>query len=192
MVDEPVIIHKEEPAPEPKSVTDIFRPLEMMAPAAAVATPASAPEKHVYTLEEEEPVAAAPVVKIAEAAADAMVEDIHLVDTLEEPAPVKPEPVKPASAPMSEPVAQVAPNPARSAFENDNDVKTAAERIAYIHNLLRNNPNGADVVQRMPATAYADGELYEGRPSNSREASSYTMRADGTMTKNAFYDDQPD
>jgi cell division protein FtsZ len=192
MVDEPVIIHKEEPAPEPKSVTDIFRPLEMMAPAAAVATPAPAPEKHVYTLEEEEPVAAAPVVKIAEAAADAMVEDIHLVDTLEEPAPVKPEPVKPASAPMSEPVAQVAPNPARSAFENDNDVKTAAERIAYIHNLLRNNPNGADVVQRMPATAYADGELYEGRPSNSREASSYTMRADGTMTKNAFYDDQPD
>ena len=121
-----------------------------------------------------------------------LVEEIHLVDTIE-PAPApKAETPKPAPQPAPEPVMQLNPNPARSAFENDNDLKTQAERIAYIHNLLRNNPNGAEVVQHMPATAYVDGELYEGRPSNSREASSFTMRADGTMTKNAFYDDQPD
>ena len=198
--DEPVIIHKEEPATVAQPVAEIFRPIEKVAPAPA---PAPEPHKHVFTLEDEEPVAvAAPVVKQA-AEADVLVEEIHLVDTLE-PAPApKAEAPKPVAEPRQEPVAQVEPvapsqpfgrteNPGRSAFESDNDVKTVADRIAYIHNLLRNNPNGADVVQRMPATAYADGELYEGRPSNSREASSYTMRADGTMTKNAFYDDQPD
>ena len=198
--DEPVIIHKEEPAPVAQPVAEIFRPIEKVVPAPA---PAPEPQKHVFTLEDEEPVAvAAPVVKQA-AEADVLVEEIHLVDTLE-PAPApKAEAPKPVVEPRQEPVAQVEPvvpsqpfgrteNPGRSAFESDNDVKTVADRIAYIHNLLRNNPNGADVVQRMPATAYADGELYEGRPSNSREASSYTMRADGTMTKNAFYDDQPD
>ena len=190
MTDEPVIIHKEEPAPAP--VADIFRPIEKIAPKPE---PAPEPVKHVYKLEEEEPVAATPVtvnpVKPA-AQTDVLVEEIHLVDTIE-PAPApKAETPKPAPQPAPEPVMQLNPNPARSAFENDNDLKTQAERIAYIHNLLRNNPNGAEVVQHMPATAYVDDELYEGRPSNSREASSFTMRADGTMTKNAFYDDQPD
>jgi hypothetical protein len=161
--------------------------------------------KHILTLEDDEPVhTAAPIAAKPAAQADVLVEEIHLVDTLD-PAPVaetprvaapamaeapRAEKPRPAAESRQEPVAK--PNPAHSAFESDNDVKTVADRIAYIHNLLRNNPNGADVVQRMPATAYADGELYEGRPSNSREASSYTMRADGTVAKNAFYDDQPD
>lgn len=184
-VDEPVIIHKSEPAPTP--VADIFRPIEKIEP-----QPAAQPVKHVIQLEDDEPVAAAPVVKVAAAENDVLVEEIHLVDTAEKVSAPQAEASRPAPQPRQEPLASESVNPARSAFENDNDVKTAAERIAYIHNLLRNNPNGADVVQRMPATAYAEGELYEGRPSNSREASSYTMRADGTMTKNAFYDDQPD
>lgn len=184
-VDEPVIIHKSEPAPAP--VADIFRPIEKIEP-----QPAAQPVKHVIQLEDDEPVAAAPVVKVAAAENDVLVEEIHLVDTAEKVSAPQAEASRPAPQPRQEPLASESVNPARSAFENDNDVKTAAERIAYIHNLLRNNPNGADVVQRMPATAYAEGELYEGRPSNSREASSYTMRADGTMTKNAFYDDQPD
>jgi cell division protein FtsZ len=198
--DEPVIIHKEEPAPVP--VAEIFRPIEKVEPAPQ---PAPEPVKHILTLEDDEPVhTAAPVAAKPAAQADVLVEEIHLVDTLE-PAPVaetprvaapamaeapRAEKPRPAAGSRQEPVAK--PNPAHSAFESDNDVKTVADRIAYIHNLLRNNPNGADVVQRMPATAYADGELYEGRPSNSREASSYTMRADGTVAKNAFYDDQPD
>ncbi|MBR1549398.1 MAG: cell division protein FtsZ [Bacteroidales bacterium] len=184
---EPVIIHKDEPAPQP--VMDVFKPIEKIAPKPA---PAPEPVKHVIMLEDDEPVAAVPVVKTPATRTDVMVEDIHLVDTLEPAPAAKAEPVKPAPQPAPQPAMQVNPNPARSAFENDNDVKTAAERIAYIHNLLRNNANGADIVQRMPATTYAEGELYEGRPSNSREASSYTMRADGIVTKNAFYDDQPD
>jgi cell division protein FtsZ len=198
--DEPVIIHKEEPAPVP--VAEIFRPIEKVEPAPQ---PAPEPVKHILTLEDDELVrTAAPVAAKPAAQADVLVEEIHLVDTLE-PAPVaetprvaapamaeapRAEKTRPAAGSRQEPVAK--PNPAHSAFESDNDVKTVADRIAYIHNLLRNNPNGAEVVQRMPATAYADGELYEGRPSNSREASSYTMRADGTVAKNAFYDDQPD
>ena len=72
-------------------------------------------------------------------------------------------------------------------------MKTTADRIRRIHDLLRNNPNGADLVQNIPATReYTEADLYEGRHSSDREASAFSMRADGTMTKNAFYDDQPD
>jgi hypothetical protein len=75
-------------------------------------------------------------------------------------------------------------------FHNDNDVKTAAQRIAYIHDLLRNNANGPEMVQQM--SAVGDEELYEGRHSSSRESSSYTMRADGTMVRKPFFGSQPD
>lgn len=155
--------------------------------------PAPAPGKHVFVLDEEEPAPQAPApaeVAVAEAeAADSMVEGIHVVGTLEEepgPKAESPAPTVPSTrAPGAE-------SPARSAFENENDVKTTADRIRRIHDLLRNNANGADIVQRMSTHEIADADLYEGRPSHSREASSFSMRPDGTMSKNAFYDDQPD
>lgn len=140
-------------------------------------------EKHVFVLEDEEPVAVAePVRPVTGETKDAMVDEIHLLDTLTVEAPA-------AEAPAP---AYVAPSPAHSAFENENDVKTAADRIRRIHDLLRNNANGADIVQSMSARDIAETDLYEGRHSSAREASSFSMRADGTMSKNAFYDDQPD
>ena len=182
-VDEPFIISK--------SVQSVD-PMAFVAPAPVVETSAVAAqassEKHVYVLEDEEaPVAVAPVKEAEPEQVDQMVEAIHLVDTLveEEPAP----------APTPEPVAfrpEPTPSPARSAFENDNDVKTAAERIRYIHDLLRNNANGADLVQNMSTSDISGNELFEGRHSSSRESSSFSMRADGTMTKNAWFGDQPD
>ena len=183
-VDEPVIIHKEEPAPAP--AMPVFEMPVFATPAPA---PAPAPEKHVFVLDEEEPVAQKPAPAPVAAAADTMVEGIHVVGTLEEEPEAKVEAPAPAVQTVAAPATD---SPGRSAFENDNDVKTAADRIAYIHNLLRNNPNGADVVQRIPAHEYAGGELYEGRPSNSRESSSFSMRADGSLSKNPYYDDQAD
>ena len=99
---------------------------------------------------------------------------------------------------MAEPIVETAkavePAPAyRSAFENDNVVATAADRIRRIHDLLRNNPSGADIVQNMTTEQITEDALYEGQHSAAREASSFSMRADGTMAKNPYlYGNQPD
>lgn len=180
--DEPFIITKPAQQAEP-----------FVAPAPVFEAPVveiPAAEKHVFVLEDEEaPVAVAPTPKPEPEQVDQMVEAIHLVDSLvaDEPEPT------PAPAPAPEPVAfRPEPSPARSAFENDNDVKTAAERIRYIHDLLRNNANGADLVQSMSTSEISENEVFEGRHSSSRESASFTMRADGTMSKNAWFGDQPD
>ena len=182
-LDEPILISKTTPIAETP-----VAPVTPVIPASPVSSTA---EKRVFVLEEEEPVAAVETQPTTSSAtpvaeADAMVDEIHLLDTMVAEAP------KVEAQPVAAP-AFIAPEPARSAFENENDVKTAADRIRRIHDLLRNNANGADIVQGMSATReYADADLYEGRHSSAREASSFSMRADGTMTKNAFYDDQPD
>ncbi len=71
-------------------------------------------------------------------------------------------------------------------------VNDRAKKIAYIHNLLRNNPNGADLVQGMSTQEITTEVLYEGSPSGVREAASMTIRQDGTMTRNGYLDNQPD
>ena len=145
---------------------------------------------------------------------DALVEDIRLVspeakpETKLETKPViefrtisEPEPASAPAATLEQPLTSQASTIkseeklVRSAFENMNDdilTKSRAERIRYIHEQLRNNPNGPDLVQSMPALDTADSELFEGRHSSSRESAKYSMRADGTMVKNAYFGDQPD
>ena len=180
--DEPFLIKKEEP------VASVGTPVIPVAPVIPVVEPQA--EKHVFVLEDEEaPVAVAPAKEPEPEQLDTMVDAIHLVDTLVEEEP------EPAPAPAPEPVAfspEPAASPARSAFENENDVKTAADRIRRIHDLLRNNANGAEIVQNMSTSEISGNELYEGHHSSDRESSSFSMRADGTMTKNAWFGDQPD
>ncbi|MBR1765784.1 MAG: cell division protein FtsZ [Bacteroidales bacterium] len=206
--DEPVLIVKDDPAPEvvpmpvgtvderPSQAKPYEAPVLTVTPVSApVQTPNPVNEKRVFTLDDVE---TAPVEKPAPKTAenvDVMVDDIRIVspvvEAVETPVAVKVDPVPavkftPAPKPAPE------PTPRReesvSAFENDNDVKTAAERIAYIHNLLRNNPTGAVVVQRMSAQTYTDTDLFQGPHSSSREASPYTLRSDGSMSKNIFFD----
>ena len=172
--DEPFIITKPEVAEAPKAEVKIEAPIFVPETPKAESTPV----KNIFVLE--------PAMQN-----DDLVSGISLVApeaeaaVLEAPVAVMPEPkVEP------KPVAPVQESPARSAFENNNDVQTVADRIRHIHDLLRNNPNGADLVQKM--SAVATDELFEGRHSSSREASTYTMRADGTMAKNAWLGDQPD
>ena len=161
-------------------------------------TPVAAPttEKRVFVLDDED-LLTAPVVQHAAPAAqeefkteiDTMVDDIHIVQP-EVEATAAPEP-DPAAvfAPISRPKQETG----RSAFENDNDVATAADRIRRIHELLRSNPNGADIVQQMSTSQFSAEPLYEGQHSATREASAYSMRADGTVAKNAYlYGNQPD
>ena len=185
--DEPFIITKPDVAEAPKAEVKIEAPIFVPETPKAESTPV----KNIFVLEDEE--ADEPAPKMPEPAMqnDDLVSGISLVApeaeaaVLEAPVAVMPEPkVEP------KPVAPVQESPARSAFENNNDVQTVADRIRHIHDLLRNNPNGADLVQKM--SAVATDELFEGRHSSSREASTYTMRADGTMAKNAWLGDQPD
>ena len=151
-------------------------------------------EKRIFRLEDDEPVEQAkPAVRNIRAGndefkteIDTMVDEIHLVSHDDETVMV--------AEPAVETVKNVEPAPAfHSAFENDNDVTTAADRIRRIHDLLRNNPGGADIVQRMTTEQITVEALYEGQHSAAREASSLSMRADGTMAKNPYlYGNQPD
>ena len=143
-------------------------------------------ERHVYVLEDCEPTleqARATAQKQVEEQceskeADLMVDEIHLVSD------VKPE-AKPETKPVKETIAD-------TIFRNDNDVTTAAERIRRIHDLLRNNANGADIVQGMSPRDYGDDMLYEGRGSADRESSSVRMRPDGSMVHNPYFQEQAD
>ena len=159
----------------------------------AVVAPAA--EKRVFVLDDED-LLTAPVVQQAAPAAheefkteiDTMVEDIHIVQPEAEVAEVPEDPIA-VFAPISQPKQETG----RSAFENDNDVATAADRIRRIHELLRSNPNGADIVQQMATSQIRSEPLYEGQHSATREASAFSMRADGTVAKNAYlYGNQPD
>ncbi len=187
IIPEPVVIAETvaaaKPEPKPEPVAEIETE-----PVAVVG------EKRIFMLEDEEPVEEVkPVVRNIRAGSeefkteiDTMVDEIHLVSHDDDTVMV--------AEPVVETAKAIEPAPAyRSAFENDNDVATAADRIRRIHDLLRNNPSGADIVQNMTTEQITDDALYEGQSSAAREASSFSMRADGTMAKNPYlYGNQPD
>ena len=189
--DEPVLITKAEPAPEPVAQ------VEPVAAAfvAPVVKPAAEPERRVFVLDDDEP-SMHEAREVAQAQmedfkteVDTMVDEIHLVEPEKQA-----EPTATLEAPKVSPM-QFAPKTEviASAFRNDNDVTTAAERIRRIHDLLRNNPDGADIVQHMTTEQISDDELYAGAHSSMREATGSAMRADGSIAKNPFlYGNQPD
>ena len=203
--DEPVIIHRDMPA-EPQVEAE---PMAAIAfePAAsrpvAEPTPAAKPEKHVFVLDDEPTLEEARRVAQAQVEdfkteVDAMVDEIHIVS---EETPVAAPVQHGAPAATAAPVQQAAKPAARTetrdvmsrAFSTDNEITTAAERIRRIHEMLRNNPDGADIVQQMTTQQISDEALFAGSHSSQREATTTSMRADGTVTKNPFlYGNQPD
>ncbi|MDY6370927.1 MAG: cell division protein FtsZ [Bacteroidales bacterium] len=187
-IDRMEIIHRESPQPK--------------AEAEAVANDAMADvAKHAGrvfvldedTLEFQQP--AQPAVEMPVAKVDSLVEDIHIVVSGSEPRYEEASPAA-VAAPIQEPArTPVSETPARSAFENMNDVKLTqdrAKRIAYINSLLHSNPNGVDMVHGMSTQQIMGEELYEGNASSEREASSYVVRQNGSMGRNGWLDGQPD
>ena len=193
-----IIRHDEAVKPTASAIT-FEEPQTVIVPEAVVAAPevVISGEKHIFTLEDEEE-EIEPVRQVRNIRAgsddfkteiDTMVDEIHLLQVEAQEA-AEPEPVM-----IAEPVVEAKPaEPSyRSAFESDNDVTTAADRIRRIHDLLRNNANGADMVQRMTTQQITEEALYEGQPSAAREASTLSMRADGSIAKNPYlYGNQPD
>ncbi len=172
-----VVIHRDEPVADEVIVEPV---------AIEHTEPAQEPEKHIFILEDDEPTleqartVAQAQVEHHEPQTDILVDDIHIVQPEPQEKPIEPV----ATAPIVEkPI---------SAFMNDNDVEAAAERIRRIHDLLRNNPNGADMVQSMPANNADESPLYEGRHSAVRESSTTTLRADGRIVQNPYFRDQAD
>ena len=177
------IIHKEEPA-----VKEVATPVVTAAPVA------SSVEKHVIMLEDDEPIrdkmsdmamVGTRQAMPAEAEVDTMVEDIHIISD------VKIEEIQKPVMEQKPVVEQLVATPI-SVFKTDNDCRTAEDRIRRIHDMLRNNPNGADIVQNMSTRDFSEEMLFEGRSSKVRESSSSTMRADGTMVQNPYFRDQAD
>ena len=174
------IIHKEEPAVEFEVKTV---PVAETAPAVAEMQSPAKPEKHIIMLDEEPSVdearnVAEAQLKSSESEVDLMVEDIHII---------------PETKPVVEQKPAAASKPAvNTAFKNDNDCRTAEERIRLIHDMLRHNPNGADLVQNMSTSDFSDEFIFEGRGSNVRESSNATMRPDGRMVQNPYFRDQAD
>ena len=173
------IIHRPQVvvADEPKAVVPEVPVMEVV----------SEPVKHVFTLDDEPAVdqvrpLAESQLKQAEDEVDVMVEDIRIIPEAE---------VKPKEEPKPQ-VKVEAPAAPVSAFKNDNDCRTVEERIRRIHDMLRNNPNGADLVQSMSTREISDEVLYEGRSSHVRESSSSTLRADGRTVQNPYFRDQAD
>jgi hypothetical protein len=198
MPEEPVLITKEEPVLITKE-----EPVIAAVPAEPVAQsqPEPAAQKNVFVLEveDEEGIAPAPVAQPVVAHEDNMVSGIHMMDSTADDVAVLD-----SFAPVAQPAATVAAQPttdemaerlAAQPFEPKNDIRLTsdrASRIARIHQLLRNDPNGAEKVQSMSTQEISTDELYAGAHSSTRESSSYTMRPDGTMAKNAYFGDQPD
>ena len=182
--EEIVIIHRDQPAAEQPAPAKADEPEPVEAQ--QTEKPA-AQQKHIIMLDDEEPsipearVVAESQLKAEKPEVDALVEEIHIVKPADmvhkpepEPAPVAPKPV------------------VKSAFGSDNDVKTVADRIRHIHELLRSNPNGAEIVQAMSTAEISSDMLFEGQHSAERESSATTMRPDGRMVHNPYFRDQAD
>ena len=121
---------------------------------------------------------------------DTLVEGIQLISAEKEEEVAVAEPV---AVKQEVPVAPAPQAPIyKSAFQNDNDLATVADRIKHIHDLLRNNANGAELVQGMSTRQITEDMLFEGRPSNVRESSSTTVRPDGRISQNPYFRDQAD
>ena len=201
-----VLVHKEESqakqveAPVAASATvasSVAAEPVLVNPEPAPAPQAKDEEVHVFVLEDDEvqqAPAAKPVRNVRagmpefKTEIDAMVDDIALLSPEEHVA-------EPSSTPIVEAEATVQPQTPSMPWNRmgDNDVQTAADRIRRIHELLRNNPAGADVVQSMRTEQITDETLFEGASSSAREASGIAMRADGSVARNPYlYGNQPD
>lgn len=197
--EEPYIIHKEQ---EPQ---DTVVPAQQKEP-----EPASIPvaEKRVFVLDPE-PEKEEPVREVRNIRSDAnapflteidmMVDNIHIEHKAEPDTPAVAQatveaPVKAMETATDEPARQTRPttSPVQSAFANDNDALTAAERIRKIHEMLRYDPAGPDKVQSMTTRQIAGDMMFDELQSSAKESSAYVVSRSGIMTSKPSLHDNVD
>lgn len=96
---------------------------------------------------------------------------------------VEPKPVE-APAPMSRPAA--ANNPL------DREALSRAERIKAMHDLLRNDVNGPQIIENMNPTEITGEKLYQATHSGHSEVNRTVVNPDGSVTENHSLYDLPD
>lgn len=162
-------------------------------PAMSSDAPTGSSGNRVVHVLEEEPVAAVSEQPVPQAPAgkyeDPMEANIKMLSAMPSSAAVAPE-VKPVAMPAPGNVDGMV----KKAIAGDNDIRLSevqAERIRQIHELLRNNPNGPDIVANLGVYETADAALYEGNHSSVRESTS-SLRPDGTIVRGGWLGEQPD
>ena len=188
-IDEPVIIHRDNsPADETQAepvdqsspfiqqapyvppvvntvetpATDVLAPVDEAPAATQTASP------RVFNLYDDEPQASEPAV------AEAKDDDIHIVahaavETVPELVVDNPAPVREFTAIPS---------------ALDNETRSRAERIKRMHDLLRNNANGAQIVESMNPVELTGERLYELTHSSVSDMSRTYLDAEGNIKKN--------
>ncbi|MCR4659384.1 MAG: cell division protein FtsZ [Bacteroidales bacterium] len=156
--DEPVMIHRE---PEQES---LYTPQPVMA-----SQPATG---HRYTLEDEFDTP----VSIGLGSDQGRDDDgIHLKTKEEEAEPVA---TLTLEEPKTEPAAAM---PMPELHQDDNWAKSRAERIAHMHSLLRNDPNGAQIVASMRPDAETEYDMSYGQHSGQSLTSQTAVGAKGEV-----------
>ena len=209
--DEPTLITKQEPVQQPvqqpvqkveqqpvlqpqQPVQQLQQPVQQLQQQPVQDVAPVTPQRNVYVLEDEEPKSEM-VQRYPETnQADRMVNEISVMTPITEaPATQTQAPVAKQETAQAQP-RSIGESLAHSALSGNIDerfTRDRAERIRFIHDQLRNNPNGAEVVQQMIAQENGE-ERYEGNHSSTRESSAYSMRPNGSMVRNAFFGDNPD
>ncbi len=112
--------------------------------------------------------------------------------TVVEPKP-KPQPV---AAPQVEPKAVEAPMVEVRTVPNsntfDNETRSRAERIKAMHDLLRNDVNGPQIIENMNPTEITGEKLYQATHSGHSEVNRTVVNPDGSVTENHSLYDLPD
>ena len=191
----------ETPSPAPQNMEPELTPDSPSYKEPAAQAEPQQPQRRVFVLDEEpvdEPQSAAPVptqdemmndgivmVSAAEAKTEQPMQQIRPAQPVQQPVaePVT-EPIQqaPVQQPVQQPVPRVTMQP-----QSDAQVLSASERIKRIHDLLRNNPNGPQIVEDMVPSQVTD-EVYSTRTETSRSS----VNPDGTLKRNNYLWDQAD
>jgi len=173
----------------PPAIQTVDSPVEPSAPAAAE-QPAGASRPHVIPLYDDEPQATAPTHR--EDPAD---DGIRLVgrpayqpETQPQPAPVQ----RQATATQTPHAAPAAAAPKPYSNKLDMMAMDRAERIKAINNLLRNDINGAQIVESMKISELTGQEIDVTLHSSQSEVPDSVISPDGTVRPNASLFQLPD
>lgn len=124
-------------------------------------------------------------------------DEIVLKTHAEAPAPAAiPQPAQPAQRPTAAPQAAQAPavkeRPAASNSPLDREAMSRAERIKVMHDLLRNDINGPQIIENMDPTEITGEKLYQASHSSHSEVNRSVVNPDGSVTENHSLYDLPD
>lgn len=163
---------------QPPYVAPVVNTVETPAVDVLPAESAPAPAPRVINLYDEEPQMDEP--KHDESPVDDIKIISHAVET-EVPVAPAPEP-RPVVDEVKVEFHEKAYTPNPSAL--DNETRSRAERIKRMHDLLRNNVNGAQIVESMDPVELTGERLYELTHSSVSDVSRTYLDADGNIKKN--------